>query len=65
MTENEGADKERAKELREIAPKEPSEVPIAETQKLFKSSSVSVREDASSVRSWIAVPCRDDFVAVS
>jgi len=60
MTENEGADKERAKELREIAPKEPSEVPIAETQKLFKSSSVSVREDASSVLATIATFDREE-----
>ena len=60
MTENEGADKERAKELRETAPEEPSEVPIAETQKLFKSSSVSVREDASSVLATIATFDREE-----
>jgi len=52
--ENVEAVKERAKELREIAPKDPSEVPIAETQELINNSSAAVREDASFALAMVA-----------
>lgn len=48
------SDEERAKELREIAPRDPSEISIAETQELINNSSVSVREDASYVLATVA-----------
>ena len=54
-------DADRLNELREIAPKDPSQVPIAKTRELLKSPTAEIREDAAYVLANVVTLSEEDW----